>query len=74
MIWFILFMYQIKKNKNCMNLLLIADENKSHHVYIKDFNRFMFNKTNNKNKQQSKIYCSQCFSSERVLIEHKKVV
>ena len=36
--------------------------------------RFMFNKTNNKNKQQSKIYCSQCFSSERVLIEHKKVV
>ena len=31
------------------NLLLI-DENKSHYVYIKDFDRFMFDKTKNKNK------------------------
>ena len=28
------------KFENCMDLLLITDENKSH-VYIKDFNRFM---------------------------------
>ena len=33
-----------------MDLLLIVDENKSHYVYIKDFNRFMSNNTKNKNK------------------------
>ena len=27
-----------------MDLLLISNENKSHYVYIKDFNRFMCNK------------------------------
>ena len=31
--------------KNCMDLLMIIDENKSHYVYIKDFNRFMCNET-----------------------------
>ena len=31
-----------------MDLLLITDENKSHYVYIKDFDRFMFHKTNKK--------------------------
>ena len=39
------------KNKNLkdlMDLLLINDENKTHYFYIKDFNRFMFNKAKNK--------------------------
>ena len=40
-----------QKFKNWMDLLLIADENKSHFVYIKDFNRFMCNKTKHKNKR-----------------------
>ena len=39
-----------QKFENCMNLLLITDENKSYYVYIKDFNRFMCNKTKHKNK------------------------
>ena len=34
-----------------MDSLLITDENKSHYVYIKDFNRFMCTKTRNKNKK-----------------------
>ena len=38
-----------QKFKDCMDLLLISNENKSHYVYIKDFNRFMCNKTKNKN-------------------------
>ena len=33
-----------------MGLLLILDENKSHYVYIKDFDRFMCDKTKNKMK------------------------
>ena len=30
-----------QKFKDCMDLLLISNENKFHYVYIKDFNRFM---------------------------------
>lgn len=30
-----------EKLEDCMNLLLIKDENKSHYVNIKDFDRFM---------------------------------
>ena len=52
--------------------MLISNENKSHYVYIKDFNRFMCNKTKNKNKKYFCKYCLQCFSSKKVLIEHKE--
>ena len=45
---------------------------KSHDVYIRDFNRFMCNKTKNKNKKYFCKCCLQCFSSEKVLIEHKE--
>ena len=41
-----------QKFENCMDLLMISDENKSHYVYIKDFNRFMRNKTKCKNKKR----------------------
>ena len=56
-----------------MGLLLIIDENKSRYLYIKNFDRFMFQKTKSKNK---KYFCKrflQCFSSKNVLAEHKKV-
>ena len=39
-----------QKFENSMDLLLIIDENKSHYWYTKDFDRFMFQKTKNKNK------------------------
>ena len=39
-----------QKFEDFMDLLLITDENKSHYVYIKDFNRFMCKKTKNKKK------------------------
>ena len=55
-----------------MDLLLITDENKSYYVYIKHFNRFMCNKTKNKNKKYFCKCCLQCFSSQKVFIEHKK--
>ena len=40
-------------------LLLILDENKSHYVYIKDFNRFMCNKQS--------IITKNCFRSSTKL-------
>ena len=30
-----------------MDLLLLIDDDKSHYVYMKDFDRFMFHKTKN---------------------------
>ena len=61
-----------QKFEDSMDLLLISDENKSHHVYIKDFNRFMCLKTKNKNKKYFCKYCLQCFNSEKDLIRHKE--
>ena len=54
-----------------MDLLLISDENKSHYVHIKDFDRFMCNKKN-KNKKYFSKCCLQCFTSGKVLIKHKE--
>ena len=55
-----------------MDLVLLTDDDKSHYVYIKDFDRFMFQKTKNKNKKWFCKSCLQCFSSENVLIKHKE--
>ena len=62
-----------QKFENSMDLLLIIDENKSHYVYIKDFDRFIFHKTKNKNKKYFCKSCLQCFSSKNVLTKHKEV-
>ena len=59
--------------KNSMDLLLVFDENKSHYVYIKYFDRFMFHKTKNKNKKYFYKNWLQCRSSKNVLTEHKEV-
>ena len=56
-----------------MDLLLLIDCDKSHYVYIKDFDRFMFHKTKNKNKKYFCKSCLQCFSSKNVLTKHKEV-
>ena len=55
-----------------MDLLLLIEDDKSHYVYIKDFNRFMFHKTKNKNKKWLCRSCLQCFSKENLLIKHKE--
>ena len=55
-----------------MHLLLISNEFKSHYVYIKDFDRFIFNKAKNRNKKHFCKCCLQCFNSKEILIEHKK--
>ena len=61
-----------QKFDDSMDLLLISNKFVSHYVYIKDFNRLMFNKTKNKNKKYFCKSCLRCFSSENVLNEHKK--
>ena len=61
-----------EKFEDSMDLLLLIKDNRLHYVYIKDFNRFMFHKTKNKNKKWFCKNCLQCFSSENILIKHKK--
>ena len=56
-----------------MDLLLVSDGDISHYVFNRDFNRFMFHKTKNKNKKYFCKSCLQCFSSINVLAQHKKL-
>ena len=51
-----------------LDLLLICN----HYIYIKRFNRLMFDKNKCKNKNWFCKSCLQCFSSEKVLLEHGK--
>ena len=54
---------------------MITNKNQSHYVYIKDFDRFMCNKTKRKSKKHFCRYCLQCFSGERLLkINGKQIV
>ena len=62
-----------QKFDNPMNLLLVIDENKSNYVYITDFDRFLFQKTNNKNKKYFFQFYLQYFSSKNVLTDHKQI-
>ena len=66
------FYISSKKFCDCIDLLLVFDEKKSHYVYIENFNSLMFNKTKNKNKKYFCRCCLQCFSSKNVLTEHKE--
>ena len=61
-----------QKLEDSMDLLLLIDNGKSHYVYIKYFDRFIFLRTKNKNKKCFCRSCLQCFSSESVLIKHQE--
>ena len=60
-----------EKYENHIELLLITEDKNKHYVLIKDFNRFMYNQTKHKERKNFCMYCLQCFSSERVLNDHK---
>ena len=42
-------------------------------MYIKDLDGFTFHKATNKNKKYFCKSCLQCFSSRKILTEHKEV-
>ena len=60
-----------EKYDDHMELLLITENENKHYVLIKDFNRFMYNKTKHKESKHFCMFCLQCFSSEKVLNNHK---
>ena len=61
-----------EKYEDCMNLPLITKDGNKHYVLIKDFNKLMYNQTKHKERKHFCMYCLQCFSSERVLTNHKE--
>ena len=61
-----------EKYEDCMNVLLITENENKHYVLIKDFNKFMYNQTKHKERKHFCMHCLQCFSSERVLTDHKE--
>ena len=65
--------YISKKSYNQrLNLLLITEKDKSHCVFIKDFNRLMFSKTKHKDKKHYCMSCLQNFTTEEILSNHQK--
>ena len=69
-----LFPIYVSKEKfeNQMNLLSIEKDGNNHYVLIKDFNKFMYQQTKHKERKHFCMHCLQCFSSERVLNNHKE--
>ena len=60
-----------EKYDDHMELLYIQEKEKSHYVYIKNFNRLMFNFTKHK---ETKHFCMRClhrFSSKNLLERHQ---
>ena len=62
-----------EKYEDHMELLLVTKDENKHYVLIKDFNKFMYNQTKHKERKNFCMYCLQCFSSERVLNNHKDI-
>ena len=66
-------LYISKKSYNeTLNLLLITEKDKSHYVFIKDFNRPMFSKTKHKNKKHFCMSYLQNFGTKEILNNHRK--
>ena len=62
-----------KSHTQVLNLLLITEQDKSHYVFIKDFNHLMHSKIKTKNQHKKHcIHCLQNFTTEEVLSHHKK--
>ena len=60
-----------QKFEDSIGLLQIFYGDKSRYVYIKDFERFMYQKKKNENKKYFCKCCLQCFSSSKhVLTKH----
>ena len=61
-----------QKSEDSMDLLLLIDDDKSHYVYIKEFDRVMFHTTRNESKKWFSRSSLQSLSSESVLTKYKK--
>ena len=61
-----------KSNEQVLNVLLISNEEKSHYVFIKDFNRLMYSKTKHKDRKPFCTPCLQNFTTKEILNSHRE--
>ena len=61
-----------EKFDDILNLLLITNGKEQHYILIKDFNKFMYNQIKPEHRKNFCMHCLQCFSSEKVLNNHKE--
>ena len=59
-----------KSHEQVLNVLLISKEEKSHYVFIKDFNRLMYSKTKHKDRKHFCMSCLQNFTTKEILNSH----
>ena len=63
-----------KSNEKVLNVLLISNEEKSHYVFVKDFNRLMYSevKTKNQHKKHFCMSCLQNFTTKAILNKQRE--
>ena len=61
-----------KSNDQELNLLLISNEEKSHYVFIKDFNRLIYSKTKHKDRKHFCMACLENFTTKEILNNHRE--
>ena len=60
-----------KSNEQVLNVLLMSNEEKSHYVFIKDFNRLMYLKTKHKDRKHFCMSYLQNFTTKEILNSHR---
>ena len=55
-----------QRNEQVLNALLISDEEKSHYVFIKDFNSLMYQKSKHRDTKYFCMHCLQNFTAEEI--------
>ena len=61
-----------KSNEQVLKVLLISNGEKSHYVFIKDFNRLMYSKTKHKDRKHFCMSCLQNFTTEEISNNHRE--
>ena len=61
-----------KSNEQVLKVLLISNGEKSHYVFIKDFNRLMYSKTKHKDRKHFCMSCLQNFTTKEILNNHRE--
>ena len=61
-----------KSNEQVLKVLLISNGEKSHYVFIKDFNRLMYSKTKHKDRKHFCMSCLQNFTTKEILNSHRE--
>ena len=55
-----------QSNEQVLNVLLISDDEKSHYVFIKDFNSLMYGKSKHRDTKYFCMHCLQNFTTEKI--------